>query len=276
MIKLKIAASTYLNSAPLIYSFLQGSLKQNCQFFGDAAPARCADMLKEGLVDVALIPVIEYQRIHNISMIPSISVASKTSVRSVILVTRCPITEVKSVALDISSRTSATLVRIILEKFYQIRPKYFPSKPNLTEMIKENDAALLIGDPAITIRKEEYYQVYDLAKEWRHFTNLPFVFACWALGDTTRSFLSDNRIETNQIVELFLKAKEEGLANLETIAKNYSKSLEIPSEFLLEYLTDNVNYDLDCENLAGLKRFYELAEECGLIKQTHLIKFINE
>jgi chorismate dehydratase len=275
MVKLKIAASTYLNSAPLIYSFLQGSLQNNCQFLGDTAPSRCADLLKNGLVDVALIPAIEYQRISNISLISGVSVASKTTVRSVILVTQCPINKLRSIALDISSRTSVALLQIILEKFYKIKPKYSVAKPNLTEMLKENDGALLIGDPAITIDKERYYQIYDLAKEWRSFTNLPFVFACWAVANKFSLLSSDNPINGTQIINLFAKAKEEGLANLEIIAKNYSKDLELPVDFLLEYLTENVNYDLDSENLAGLTHFYKLAKECELTNQTTAIKFLS-
>ncbi|KAF0227284.1 MAG: hypothetical protein FD167_4846 [bacterium] len=274
MTKLKIAASTYLNSAPLIYSFLKGSLKNTCQFLGDTAPARCADLLRENLVDVALIPVIEYQSIKQIYLIPDIAVAAKEFVQSVILVTKCPINKLETVTLDTSSRTSATLIKIILEKFYQVKPKYITTQPNLTEMLKQSDAALIIGDPAIKIRKEHYqtYQIYDLAEEWRKFTSLPFVFACWAINLPWSD--NQNSLSRFDIISLFTQAKEEGLGLLGEIAKDYSRSLEIGDNLLLDYLTNSVNYDLDEENLAGLTLFYKLAFECGLIKENRIIEFI--
>lgn len=273
MNKLKIAASTYLNSAPLIYSFLQGSLKDSCYFLGNTAPARCADLLKENLVDVALIPVIEYQRINNICLIPDVSVSAKQAVRSVILVSKYPINKISTVALDISSRTSATLVKIILEKFYSIKPHYITSAPNLADMLKTSDSALLIGDPAITVKLNNYH-VYDLAQEWRKFTGLPFVFALWAVNN----HWSDNEIDKDylDVAELFIEAKKEGLNNLENIAKEYSHNLNISSESLLGYLTSNVNYDLDKENLAGLTHFYKLAAEQGLILENRPIKFFTK
>lgn len=273
MNKLKIAASTYLNSAPLIYSFLQGSLKDNCYFLGNTAPARCADLLKENLVDVALIPVIEYQRINNICLIPDVSVSAKEFVRSVILVSKYPINKINTVALDISSRTSATLVKIILEKFYSIKPNYITSAPNLKNMLNASDSALLIGDPAITVELNNYH-VYDLAQEWRKFTGLPFVFALWAVNN----HWSDKEIDKNylDLTKLFVEAKREGLNNLENIAKEYSHSLNISPVSLLDYLTSNVNYDLDKENLAGLTLFYKLAAEQGLILENRPIKFFTK
>ena len=273
MNKLKIAASTYLNSAPLIYSFLQGSLKDNCYFLGNTAPARCADLLAENLVDIALIPVIEYQRINNICLIPDISVSAKQAVRSVILVSKCPINKISTVALDISSRTSATLIKIILERFYSIKPYYITSPPNLKDMLNTSDSALLIGDPAITVELNNYH-VYDLAQEWRKFTGLPFVFALWAVNN----HWSDNAIDKNylDLAKLFVEAKKEGINNLNNIVKEYSYNLNISPASLLDYLTSNVNYDLDKENLAGLEYFYKLAAELGLILENRPIKFFTK
>ncbi|MBN8721854.1 MAG: menaquinone biosynthesis protein [Acidobacteria bacterium] len=273
MNKLKIAASTYLNSAPLIYSFLQGSLKDNCYFLGNTAPARCADLLAENLVDIALIPVIEYQRINNICLIPDISVSAKQAVRSVILVSKCPIDKINTVALDISSRTSATLVKIILERFYSIKPHYITSPPNLKDMLTASDSALLIGDPAITVELNNYH-VYDLAQEWRKFTGLPFVFALWAVNNCW----SDNAIDKDylDLAKLFVEAKKEGINNLNNIVKEYSYNLNISPVSLLDYLTSNVNYNLDKENLAGLEYFYKLAAELGLILENRPIKFFTK
>src|SRR5207245_1955746 len=144
-------ASTYLNSAPLVYGFVCGSQRHSCRFIGDAAPARCADLLGARSVTAALIPSIEYQRIDNIAIVPNIAVAAKQSVRSVILVGKRPLAEMRSLAVDTSSRTSATLVRILLERYYGLRPEYFSFSPSLVEMLELHDAALIIGDPAMVV-----------------------------------------------------------------------------------------------------------------------------
>src|SRR5690349_19429294 len=102
---MRIAASTYLNSAPLVYSFAQGALRRDYTFLGDAAPSRCAAMLGRGECEIALIPVIEYQRISGLQIIPEVAVASKKRVRSVLLATRGPLDAVRQVTLDPSSRT---------------------------------------------------------------------------------------------------------------------------------------------------------------------------
>ncbi|MEW6736761.1 MAG: MqnA/MqnD/SBP family protein, partial [Acidobacteriota bacterium] len=148
---MKIAASTYLNSAPLVYGFAQGGVRESCQFIGDAAPARCADLLARRLVKAALIPSIEYQRIADITIVADIAVAAKESVRSVVLVTRKPLSEIRSIALDTCSRTSAALVRILLERYYQLRPQYVSFSPSLIEMLETHDGALIIGDPAMIV-----------------------------------------------------------------------------------------------------------------------------
>src|SRR3989442_8242179 len=115
---MRIAASTYLNSAPLVYSFASGTQRGCAVFLGDTAPARCAAMLGAGQCDVALIPVIEYQRLPRLRIIPETAVASKGRVRSVVLAARCPIEEARTVTLDSSSRTSQALVRILFARRY--------------------------------------------------------------------------------------------------------------------------------------------------------------
>ena len=175
-----IAASSYLNAAPLCYSFIYGEQKERCGFLSDAAPARCAELLAEGRADAALIPVIEYQRIPGLKVAPGACVASKSKVQSVVLASRVPVAEVRSVALDTSSRTSAALIQIILGRFYGLSPQYRTSPPHIEEMLESNDAALIIGDPAMLIDRSRLH-VYDLAEEWRKHTGLPFVFAFWAI-----------------------------------------------------------------------------------------------
>ena len=267
-----IAASSYLNAAPLCYSFLSGAQKDRCTFLSDEAPARCSELLAEGSADAALIPVIEYQRIPGLKIAPGACVASKRSVRSVLLASRVPITQVRSVALDTSSRTSAALIQILLGRFYNLGVSYTTSPPKLEEMLESNDAALIIGDPAMLIDRSALY-VYDLAEEWRKHTGLPFVFASWAIrADSTPWFKHD--LEDDRTID-FLAAKLEGVAHADELADLYSERLGLPRDDLFSYLTEAISYDLDEESLQGLRLYYELARECGLIQEARDIVFLD-
>ena len=270
---MRIAASTYLNSVPLVHSFAEGTRGKEVTFLGDTAPAQCARMLEEGLCDAALIPVIEYQRIPDLRIIPDIAVASKNRVRSVVLATRLPPSEVRAVTLDSSSRTSQTLLRILFKYRYGSEPTFSERMPDAgvacRNMFEGSDAALVIGDPAMRLEasaRDLNVQIYDLAEEWRAMTGLPFVFAVWASTEGAR-------IEFPGMAAELLEAKAEGLARIDEIATQYSSELQLPVSELRAYLRENVNYDLDAENVAGMLRFFSLARECGLILEERPLKF---
>ena len=265
----RIAASSYLNAAPLCYSFILGSQRDRCVFLSDEAPARCAELLAQGEADAALIPVIEYQRIPGLIIAPGACVASKRSVRSVLLASRVPIDRVRSVALDTSSRTSAALIQILFGHFYGRNVSYRSAPPMLEEMLESNDAALIIGDPAMLINRSALY-VYDLAEEWRKHTDLPFVFAFWAIrADSAHWFGSgSDKID-------FSEAKLEGLNHADELASSYSDSLGLPREDLFSYLTEAISYHLDEESLRGLSLFYGLASERGLIEKPRELAFLK-
>lgn len=269
---MRIAASTHLNSAPLVYSFVQ---KRNSEtFLGSTVPAQCAHMLATSQCDVALIPVIEYQRIPNLRIIPDVAIASKGQVRSVILAARCPIDEIRIVTLDSSSRTSQTLLRILFKCHYQIAPAFIERMPNVQvgceNMFEESDAALVIGDPAIQLEAlalQMGVRIYDLATEWRALTGLPFVFAMWATRENVCA-------EYPTIARKFIEAKAEGIERIEEIATHYAEELRLPREELIRYLRENINYDLDEENIAGLRCYFRLAHECGFISEQHPLQFV--
>lgn len=267
-----IAASSYLNAAPLCYSFVYGSQKDRCTFLSDAAPSRCAELLAEGRADAALIPVIEYQRIPGLKIAPGACVASKRSVRSVLLASRVPIIQVRSVALDSSSRTSAALIQIILGRFYNLGVSYRTSPPKLEEMLEANDAALIIGDPAMLIDRSALH-VYDLAEEWRKHTGLPFVFAFWAIRGESSAWFGHDPADDRTVD--FLAAKLEGTAHAGELADLYSERLGLPRDDLFSYLTEAISYDLDEESLQGLRLYYDLASESGLIPEPRDIVFLD-
>ena len=269
-----IAASSYLNAAPLCYSFVFGEQKNRCEFLSDAAPARCAEMLAEGRADAALIPAIEYQRIAGLKVAPGACVASKREVRSVLLASRVPLERVRTVALDNSSRTSAALIQIILGHFCGVEASYRQSPPKLADMLETNDAALIIGDPAMLIDRSSLH-VYDLAEEWRKHTDLPFVFAFWAIRADSAAWPdspSGNRSEDDRID--FNAAKVEGMAHAEQLAEIYGERLGLASSDLFSYLTENITYDLDEGCLRGLRLYYELAYQCALIAEPRDLVFL--
>ncbi len=273
---MRIAASTYLNSAPLVHSFTAGMQRQRVIFLGDTAPSRCAQMLAAGLCEIALIPVIEYLRIPNLRLVPNVAVASKQRVGSVILAARCPLENVTKVALDGSSRTSQTLVKILLARRYHNQPVYWERTPEIAygcaNMFEGTDAALLIGDPTFDLKAKADAMgltIYDLAEEWRALTGLPFVFAVWAVREDALDEYRRVRLD-------FEMAKREGIDRIPAIAARYAETLRRPLPELLDYLRDNVNFDLDEENLAGLREYFRLAHECGLVERNRALRFVDE
>src|SRR5215210_463546 len=150
----RVAASSYLNTAPLIWSFARGRRRGEVELLTDTAPARCADMLARGQVEAALVPVVEYQRLPETAVVPGVCVGARDEVHSVVLVTRgAPLEEVASVALDTSSRTSAALVEVIFREFLGRAPRLEQFEPDLSNMLDRHDAALVIGDPAMTFER---------------------------------------------------------------------------------------------------------------------------
>src|SRR5260370_3573933 len=171
----RIAASSYLNTAPLIWSFLYGSKQDAVELFTHTAPSRCAEMLASGEVNAALVPVIEYQRIPDIAIAPDVCVGSRAAVRSVVIASKQNnLKKIKRFALDDSSRTSVALVKIIFREFLGFEPEWQTSPPDLRSMLEHNDAALIIGDPAMKIPREKF-QVFDLATLWHDYTG----FGVW-------------------------------------------------------------------------------------------------
>ncbi len=217
-------------------------------------------------MEAALIPVIEYQRIPDISLIPDVCVGSKGNVRSVVLVTRIQdLREVRSVALDESSRTSAALMKVIFLEFLKVEPKWVTSAPNVDRMLKENDAALIIGDPAMTFARDDL-RIVDMASLWREYTGLGFVFAVWA-------------VRVSEVLKLalfdFAAARDEGLEQIESILSQYEKEIPLSREELKEYLTDDITFHLDENMEQGMKLYFDLAYKHRLIEQIKPSRFVH-
>jgi chorismate dehydratase len=222
-------------------------------------------MLAGGEVEAALVPVIQYQRLNKIVIVPGVCVGSRRRVRSVVLATRYDdLKSVRTVALDTSSRTSAALIEIIFKEFVGTSPEFRLAAPNVEEMLVGADAALVIGDPAMTFPRDGLH-VYDMAALWRRYTGLGFVFAMWMIREEAINILE--RVN-------FAAARDEGLSNVDLIAAEYEKELGLPQNELREYLTENISFSLDQEMQAGLKLYYELAYKHGLIERNHELRIV--
>src|SRR5229473_3996085 len=239
----RIAASSYLNTAPLIWSFLYGSKIGAVDLFTHTSPSRCAEMLSSGEVDAALVPVIEYQRIPDIAIVSNVCVGSRAAVRSVVIASKQNnLKKIKRVALDDSSRTSVALVKIIFREFLGFEPEWQTSSPDLRSMLKHNDAALIIGDPAMKIPRDKF-RVFDLATLWHDYTGFGFVFAMWMARKDSAG--------TVRAID-FAAARDEGLANLDKIATQYGDQT-LAAEEIKDYLTRNIAFQLDENMMKGLE-----------------------
>jgi chorismate dehydratase len=262
--KIRISLVHFLNSAPLGWGFIHGPYKEGFEVI-PSAPSVCADQLAKGEADIGLIPSVEYQRIPDLAIIPGISIASFEKVRSLLLIKPKGKRAINSVALDTSSRTTAALTRIILDETRGLRPEFVPHPPDLERMLIRCDAALLIGDAALQINPDDYDTI-DLIEEWHNWRKKPFVCAVWACRKGV--------VFPPGLVETFHAAKEWGLQRFPEISACYAKTLNLSAKFLEDYLTQNINFDLDAEHIEGLLEFHRLAEKHGLISNLRPLEFI--
>ena len=259
----RVSVVKYLNTVPLIWGMVKGA-QQGKYDLDFTTPARCADDLRRREAAVGIVPSIEYQRMDGLRILPGCSVASKGTVKSVLLLSKVPIEKVESVALDNSSRTSAALIQVLLQKFYSRNFSAATVDPEPARMLQQADAALLIGDPALTFDGQNVL-VYDLAAEWKKFTGLPFVFAVWA---------GHEDMGLNGFCADFEASRNYGLAHIDEIACEYAPRLGLATEAVKVYLTENIDYSLDEENRRGLELFYRLAHEIGLVPAARKIEFV--
>lgn len=261
MPKLRVGIVNFLNSKPLAWGFLKG---HHADLFAPSyhPPALVARLLAQGNLDIGLIPSIEVQRIPNLRVLPDMCVAARHEVRSVLLVSRGPVEEIRRVALDQNSRTSATLVRILLRERYGLNPEYLHERPDPERMLGEADAALIIGDPALRVDRERY-RIIDLAEEWNELTGLPFVFAVWAVRP---------EVDIPDLPFYFKSSLRYGLSSLDTLVRESAAELGLDSSEVRAYLTENLSFFLRQEEIEGLEEFYRRAYAHGLILEPRPIQ----
>ncbi len=240
-------------------------------------PASCADELARGTSDIGLVPVAAYASSPTWKIIPGCAIASLGDIRSIVLVVRDPggVRAARKVALDTSSRTSATYTRILFHKFWNPQAEFVPHVPDLDAMLKVADAALLIGDPALFAledreqrerRTGERLQYLDLGREWRKLTGTAWVSAFWAVRDM--------EIPREQVVRDFQQSRDHGIAHTEDLVAEWSARMPVPAETIRAYLTRNIHYHLDEDCLEGLRLFYHYGAECGHLPGVPELRFL--
>ena len=258
----RIGAVGYLNARPLTWALDRSPERWRVRY---DLPAICASLLHRGDTDLGLIPSIEYLQSPDYRFVPGVGIGSRGPVASVALYTRVPLDRIRHVALDTSSRTSVTLIRVLCHHHFRIEPQFVPHGPDLAAMARDYDAGLLIGDPAFDADHEALgLTKIDLGEEWTRMTGLPFIYAAW----TGRA----GAISSGDVREL-QEAQDEGVRSTAAIAGEYGGGDARRTARAAVYLRDNVKYGLGADEAAGLQMFLDYAAELGLAPRRRTLEF---
>jgi chorismate dehydratase len=275
MSPLRISAISYLNTAPLMWDFEHSEAGSEFEI-SYTLPSACARALEAGTADIGIIPAAAYAQPPGLVVLPGVAIASRRPVRSILLVSKVPVEEIRTVALDTSSLTSVALTKILFEKWLGGGRTYTSMAPNLEEMLAQHDAGLLIGDPALQIDRSRYHTL-DLAEEWIRHTGKPFVFAFWAVRQQALRGDASREPASQDLAAIFQQSRDHGLepANLDHIAREWCPRLGLKESDVRSYLTENIYYHLDPACLEGLQLFYRYAAEIGALPATPEIHFLG-
>jgi chorismate dehydratase len=263
----RLSIIDYLNAAPLNHGFKHGLGFQHFHMKFQV-PSACADQLRAGEVDAGLISSIEYLRIPGLRVVPGLCIASPRRVRSVVILSKVPPEQIRTLALDTSSRSSVVLGQILLRERYGAMPEARPMAPDQEAMLAACDAALMIGDQAMRARREGLC-VMDLAEEWHAWTGLPFVFALWTVrGD------APELPTPGGVAPFFHRSLEMGQNALPAIVEEAWRTIGWTKLELREYLTENISYSLGEQERESLALFYEKAVRLGFAPELLPLRFL--
>ena len=267
--KLRISAISFLNTAPLMWDFEHEAGLARDFDVRYTVPSICAQQLRAGEADIGIIPVISYHTIPDLAIVPGVSIAAKGPVRSILLISKVPIEEVKTIAADVSSRTSVALCRVLLRKWFGGQRNFLAVEPDVDAMLQQADAALIIGDPALTADRARYI-CYDLAEEWTRHTGKPFVFAFWTVRTAA---LKGRKLD---LARIFQQSRDHGLEHVPEIARAWAPRIGIAESEVTSYLTQSIDYGLDAEKLDGMRLFFEYATETGVLPAVRPLEFLGQ
>ena len=260
MKRIHLGAVDYLNARPLVYGL---ELRNTMFEVRYDVPSKCAALLHEGSIDVGMIPTIEYLRGADYRIVPGIGIMSDGPVASVALFSTVPVAAVRTVAVDTSSRTSNTLLRILSYERFGIDPTFEPMPPDIPAMLRRYDAALVIGDPALFFdHKAAGVLKTDLGEQWTAWTGLPFVWAFWA---------GRPHVMREDAVSALVASRDAGVRASDEIAAAYCGRERAAQG--QAYLRDNISFTLGDREEAGLRRYYELAGKHGLVDRVQAPAF---
>jgi len=259
----RIGAVSYLNTKPLIRGLERQAQDEAIELSLDV-PSALGRYLSAGLIDVALLPVIELARIGETELVPGLAITTRGAARSVLLLTRLPLGDVRTVALDRESRTSNALVQVLFAEKWAARPRFEPGPADLDQALCRFDAVVRIGDKALFEPHPPGVVVHDLGLAWTEATGLPFVFAAWA----ARPGRVDRRL-----YRLLHASRRTGAAEIEQIAQSFSWNGRRDPELVRDYLIDHIHYRLGASEVEAMRRFFAAAAGLGLIDRAPQIRF---
>lgn len=259
--RVRLGAVSYLNSRPLIEGLAESVPEARLLL---DYPSRLADGLARGGLDVALVPSIEALSEPDYEIISDACVATRGPVLSVKLYFRKPPGDVRSLALDEGSRTSAALARLMLTERFGVEPRI--EKFTLESKIEETtaDAVLMIGDRAILPPAVPFVEEWDLGEEWLNWTGLPFVFALW---------VGRRGVELGRVEAALASARDRGVAAISEIAHRESAAMNLPLEVVDRYLRHNLHFVMGSAERQGLKLYHSLASQLGLAPANRTVRF---
>ena len=274
---MRIGAVSYLNTKPLVYGLADLAPRHELVY---DLPSRLADRLAAGDLDVALIPSVEYFQHPDYQIISDACIGCRGPVRSVKLLCRVPAGEIRTLALDEGSRTSVALARILLKERHGLSPRLVPFPIDARAEEIDADALLMIGDRAMHPPAGEYVETWDLGDVWCRWAELPFVFAMWVAGKRSevrgqRSETESGRVHERSEMHLELltdlaatlgTARDQGVANVERIAREEHGRYGLTYDDCLTYLRDHLHFTLGPREMAGLRLFETHAKHLARTK----------
>jgi chorismate dehydratase len=260
----RLGAVSYLNARPLVFGLDQVPELFTVRY---DVPSVCAERLERGEIDLGLVPSIAHLDRQGDLIVPGVCIASDGPVASVALFTRKPPSEIRSVALDAASRTSAVLTQILCEWRFGISPAYIKQSADLDAMLAVADAALVIGDRALFIDPRAHRaDKIDLGLAWSEMTGLPFVWAFWA----GRPDAADA-----EVVTVLQQAAESGVVNSDRVADAYCGDDEARRDVARRYLRENLVFRMTPRAIEGLQAFYREARALRLFEGDAKIEFFE-
>jgi chorismate dehydratase len=269
--RLRLAAIGFLNPAPLMWDFehppLEAELTRRYRI-DRMSPAKCAERLAAGTSDIGLVPIAALAANPSLRILPGCTIASKGRVRSLLLVRRAvqPLIALRSVAADTASRTTIAYARILFHKWGNFSVPFIPMPADLDRMLESADAAIVIGDPALLALEEQFNRFertgeqlvyHDLADEWLSVAGVPFVSAVWAAAASSPI--------GEQVCEDLNQSRIHGHENLDRLIIEWSKRMPVSEQVIAAYLSFNIHYILDEECVEGMRVFFRMAAELGVL-----------